>query len=174
MGKWRLHWKPINWIVTSNVTVQILSYNENSVNGPYVCGILHHLQSNSADWIPLMKPTDILRNVDLDSRKSRSVFAHEVDLDLNNTTNNWWLLFLFLSPFIFRYDLLPFYSRLVATLYPCMPDVANDLVHLLKGDFRWHVSALLFLLSFYLSVFFFQLWLYWSTSSVFFFFQSII
>lgn len=101
-----------------------------------------------------MKPTDILRNVDLDSRKSRSVFAHEVDLDLNNTTNNWWLLFLFLSPFIFRYDLLPFYSRLVATLYPCMPDVANDLVHLLKGDFRWHVSALLFLLSFYLSVFF--------------------
>lgn len=38
-----------------------------------------------------------------------------------------------------RYDLLPFYSRLVATLYPCMPDVANDLIQLLKGDFRWHV-----------------------------------
>ncbi|XP_021341258.1 regulator of nonsense transcripts 2-like isoform X2 [Mizuhopecten yessoensis] len=38
-----------------------------------------------------------------------------------------------------RYDLLPFYSRMVATLYPCMPDVANDLVQLLKGDFRWHV-----------------------------------
>lgn len=38
-----------------------------------------------------------------------------------------------------RYDLLPFYSRLVATLHPCMPDVANDLVQLLKGDFKWHV-----------------------------------
>ena len=30
---------------------------------------------------------------------------------------------------------------MVATLYPCMPDVANDLVQLLKGDFRWHVST---------------------------------
>lgn len=40
----------------------------------------------------------------------------------------------------FRYDLLPFYSRFVATLYPCMPDVAGDLVQLLKGDFKWHVS----------------------------------
>ncbi len=39
-----------------------------------------------------------------------------------------------------RYDLLPFYSRLVATLNPCMPDVANDLVTALKGDFRWHVK----------------------------------
>ncbi|XP_052213550.1 regulator of nonsense transcripts 2-like isoform X2 [Dreissena polymorpha] len=38
-----------------------------------------------------------------------------------------------------RYDLLAFYSRFTATLYPCMPDVANDLVTLLKGDFRWHV-----------------------------------
>ena len=39
-----------------------------------------------------------------------------------------------------RYDLLPFYSRMVATLYPCMPDVATNLVQLLKSDFRWHVS----------------------------------
>ncbi|CAG2194360.1 G22P1 [Mytilus edulis] len=38
-----------------------------------------------------------------------------------------------------RYDLLSFYARMVATLFPCMPDVANDLVQLLKGDFRWHV-----------------------------------
>ncbi len=40
-----------------------------------------------------------------------------------------------------RYDLLPFYSRLVATLHPCMPDVAADLVFALKGDFRWHVRT---------------------------------
>ena len=38
-----------------------------------------------------------------------------------------------------RYDLLPFYSRFVATLNPCMPEVASDLVVLLKGDFKWHV-----------------------------------
>lgn len=39
-----------------------------------------------------------------------------------------------------RLDLLPFYSRLVATLAPIMPTVANDLVQLLKQDFRFHVS----------------------------------
>lgn len=39
-----------------------------------------------------------------------------------------------------RLDLLPFYARLVATLAPVMPNVANDLVQLLKQDFRFHVS----------------------------------
>ncbi|KAK6176702.1 hypothetical protein SNE40_014951 [Patella caerulea] len=38
-----------------------------------------------------------------------------------------------------RYDLLPFYSRLVAILNPCMPDLATDLIQYLKGDFKWHV-----------------------------------
>ncbi|XP_036432518.1 regulator of nonsense transcripts 2 isoform X1 [Colossoma macropomum] len=38
-----------------------------------------------------------------------------------------------------RLDLLPFYSRLVATLHPCMSDVAEDLCSMLKGDFRFHV-----------------------------------
>ncbi|XP_065199909.1 regulator of nonsense transcripts 2 [Planococcus citri] len=37
-----------------------------------------------------------------------------------------------------RLDLLPLYSRLVAILHPVMPDVANDLVHLLKNDFKHH------------------------------------
>jgi regulator of nonsense transcripts 2 len=36
-----------------------------------------------------------------------------------------------------RTDLLPFYARLVATLFPCMPDVATQLGALLKQDFRW-------------------------------------
>uniref|UniRef100_A0A665UN37 MIF4G domain-containing protein n=1 Tax=Echeneis naucrates TaxID=173247 RepID=A0A665UN37_ECHNA len=36
-------------------------------------------------------------------------------------------------------DLLPFYSRLVATLHPCMSDVAEDLCSMLKGDFRFHI-----------------------------------
>lgn len=39
-----------------------------------------------------------------------------------------------------RLDLLPFYSRLVATLHPCMCDVAEDLCSMLKGDFRFHVG----------------------------------
>ena len=38
-----------------------------------------------------------------------------------------------------RTDLLPFYSRLVATLSPCMPDLPIQLAALLKQDFRWHV-----------------------------------
>ncbi|KAL7867602.1 hypothetical protein SRHO_G00089860 [Serrasalmus rhombeus] len=38
-----------------------------------------------------------------------------------------------------RLDLLPFYSRLVATLHPCMSDVAEDLCSMLRGDFRFHV-----------------------------------
>ncbi|XP_077565295.1 regulator of nonsense transcripts 2 isoform X1 [Stigmatopora nigra] len=38
-----------------------------------------------------------------------------------------------------RLDLLPFYSRLVATLHPCMSDVADDLCSMLKGDFRFHI-----------------------------------
>lgn len=38
-----------------------------------------------------------------------------------------------------RLDLLPFYSRLVGTLHPCMSDVAEDLCSMLKGDFRFHI-----------------------------------
>lgn len=38
-----------------------------------------------------------------------------------------------------RLDLLPFYSRLVAILYPVMPDVGNDLCSMLKHDFKYHV-----------------------------------
>ena len=38
-----------------------------------------------------------------------------------------------------RLDLLPFYSRLAATLYPCVPDVADHLVLMLHRDFRFHV-----------------------------------
>ncbi|VUZ55202.1 unnamed protein product [Hymenolepis diminuta] len=38
-----------------------------------------------------------------------------------------------------RSDLLPFYARLVATLYPVAPDIGQDLVELLKQEFRWHL-----------------------------------
>ncbi|KAB7493972.1 Regulator of nonsense transcripts 2 [Armadillidium nasatum] len=39
-----------------------------------------------------------------------------------------------------RLDLLPFYSRLVGTLQPLMPDLATDLVSMLKLDFRYQVK----------------------------------
>ena len=38
-----------------------------------------------------------------------------------------------------RLDLLPFYSRLVATLAPCLPDVPQDLVWLLKKEIRFQL-----------------------------------
>ncbi|XP_071816904.1 regulator of nonsense transcripts 2-like isoform X3 [Apostichopus japonicus] len=38
-----------------------------------------------------------------------------------------------------RLDLLPFYSRLVATLHSCMSDVATNLADKLKMNFRYHL-----------------------------------
>nr|CAB3267522.1 regulator of nonsense transcripts 2-like [Phallusia mammillata] len=38
-----------------------------------------------------------------------------------------------------RLDLLPFYARLAATLYSCVPDVADHLTLMLLRDFRFHV-----------------------------------
>nr|CDS34146.1 myst histone acetyltransferase 1 [Hymenolepis microstoma] len=38
-----------------------------------------------------------------------------------------------------RSDLLPFYARLVANLYPVAPDIGQDLVEVLKQEFRWHL-----------------------------------
>lgn len=39
-----------------------------------------------------------------------------------------------------RLDLLPMYARLVATLDPCAPDLAPELMQQLKGEFRFRVS----------------------------------
>ena len=66
--------------------------------------------------------------------------AEEFCLNLNTKANRRKLVRTLFTVQRTRYDLLPFYSRLVATLNPCMPDVANDLVTALKGDFRWHVK----------------------------------
>lgn len=38
-----------------------------------------------------------------------------------------------------RLDLLPFYARFVAILYPALPEVSNELCQLLKQDFKYHV-----------------------------------
>ncbi|XP_064604775.1 regulator of nonsense transcripts 2-like isoform X2 [Liolophura sinensis] len=65
--------------------------------------------------------------------------AVEFCMNFNTKSNRKKLVKALFTVHRTRYDLLPFYSRYVATLYPCMPDVANDLVHLIKGDFKWHV-----------------------------------
>lgn len=65
--------------------------------------------------------------------------AVEFCMNFNTKSNRKKLVRALFTVHRTRYDLLPFYSRFVATLYPCMPDVASDLVQLLKGDFRWHV-----------------------------------
>ncbi|TPP48789.1 Regulator of nonsense transcripts 2 [Fasciola gigantica] len=39
-----------------------------------------------------------------------------------------------------RYDLLPFYARLVAALAPVMPDLVQDVNTMLTGEFQWRVS----------------------------------
>ena len=38
-----------------------------------------------------------------------------------------------------RLDLLPFYSRLAATMHPYIPEVSTDLCNFLKQDFKYHV-----------------------------------
>ncbi|XP_076337894.1 UPF2 regulator of nonsense mediated mRNA decay isoform X2 [Tachypleus tridentatus] len=61
-------------------------------------------------------------------------------MNLNTKPNRKKLVrTLFLVPRT-RLDLLPFYARFVATLNPCMPDVSNDLVTLLKQDFKFHIK----------------------------------
>ncbi|KFM57642.1 Regulator of nonsense transcripts 2, partial [Stegodyphus mimosarum] len=61
-------------------------------------------------------------------------------MNLNTRPNRKKLVrSLFLVPRT-RLDLLPFYARFVATLNPCMPDIAADLVAMLKQDFKFHIK----------------------------------
>ncbi|BFZ08914.1 hypothetical protein BsWGS_11958 [Bradybaena similaris] len=65
--------------------------------------------------------------------------AIEFCMNFNTKSNRKKLVKALLSVHRTRYDLLPFYSRLVAILEPCMPELASDLVQTLKSDFKWHV-----------------------------------
>ena len=38
-----------------------------------------------------------------------------------------------------RLDLLPFYARFVAILYPALPEISNELCQALRQDFKYHV-----------------------------------
>ncbi|XP_071041513.1 regulator of nonsense transcripts 2 isoform X3 [Parasteatoda tepidariorum] len=66
--------------------------------------------------------------------------ATDFCMNLNTRPNRKKLVrALFLVPRT-RLDLLPFYARFVAILNPCMPDVATDLVTMLKQDFKFHIK----------------------------------
>ncbi|XP_065347626.1 regulator of nonsense transcripts 2 [Cloeon dipterum] len=64
--------------------------------------------------------------------------ASEFVLSLNTRVNRKKLVRCLFGVQRTRTDLLPFFARLVATLHPCMPDVATDLALRLKQDFKYH------------------------------------
>ena len=69
--------------------------------------------------------------------------ATDFCMNLNTKANRRKLVRALFTVHRTRYDLLPFYARLVGILHPCMPDVANDLSTMIKADFRWHVGILM-------------------------------
>ncbi|XP_047987286.1 regulator of nonsense transcripts 2 isoform X2 [Leguminivora glycinivorella] len=60
-------------------------------------------------------------------------------LNLNTKNNRKKLTRVLFSVARTRLDLLPFYSRFAANLYPVLPDVCIDLCQMLKQDFKYHV-----------------------------------
>lgn len=65
--------------------------------------------------------------------------AKDFCMNLNTKSNRKRLVNALFQVQRTRLDLLPFYSRLVAILNPCMPEVAENLSNYLKNDFRFHV-----------------------------------
>ncbi|XP_041980238.1 regulator of nonsense transcripts 2 [Aricia agestis] len=60
-------------------------------------------------------------------------------LNLNTKNNRKKLTRVLFSVARTRLDLLPFYSRFAAILYPVLPDVCVELCQMLKQDFKYHV-----------------------------------
>ena len=63
--------------------------------------------------------------------------AVDYTCNLNNKANRPKLAFALAKVRRSRLDLLPFYSRLVATLNPGMPEIAEELCQRVKGEFRF-------------------------------------
>ncbi|XP_076265048.1 UPF2 regulator of nonsense mediated mRNA decay [Rhynchophorus ferrugineus] len=59
---------------------------------------------------------------------------------LNNKHNRRKLVRAIFSVNRTRLDLLPFYARFVAILYPAVPEVGNELCQMLRQDFKYHVK----------------------------------
>ncbi|KAJ0182050.1 hypothetical protein K1T71_002772 [Dendrolimus kikuchii] len=60
-------------------------------------------------------------------------------LNLNTKNNRKKLTRVLFSVARTRLDLLPFYARFAAILYPVLPDVCLELCQMLKQDFKYHV-----------------------------------
>ena len=65
--------------------------------------------------------------------------AADFCMELNTKKNRLKLVKSLFNVHRNRQDLLPFYGRLVATLYPLMPDISVDLGQYLKQEFRWQL-----------------------------------
>ena len=65
--------------------------------------------------------------------------ATEFCMQFNTKNNRKKLVKALYSVHRNRQDLLPFYGRFVATLNPCMPDIAIQLGQYLKQEFRWQL-----------------------------------
>ena len=65
--------------------------------------------------------------------------ATEFCMQFNTKNNRKKLVKCLYSVHRNRQDLLPFYARMVATLNPCMPDIAVQLGQYLKQEFRWQL-----------------------------------
>jgi len=65
--------------------------------------------------------------------------ATEFCMQFNTKNNRKKLVKALYSVHRNRQDLLPFYGRFVATLNPCMPDIAVQLGQYLKQEFRWQL-----------------------------------
>nr|XP_039249832.1 regulator of nonsense transcripts 2-like isoform X1 [Styela clava] len=65
--------------------------------------------------------------------------AQDFCMNLNTRVNRRKLVRALFNVHRSRLDLLSFYGRLVATLHPCMPDVAENLTTMLLKDYRFHM-----------------------------------
>lgn len=65
--------------------------------------------------------------------------AKDFCMNLNSKANRKRLIGALFQVQRTRLDLFAFYSRLVATLYPIMPELSTELASLLLNDFRYHV-----------------------------------
>ncbi|XP_046405621.1 regulator of nonsense transcripts 2 isoform X2 [Ischnura elegans] len=66
--------------------------------------------------------------------------AVEFGLNLNTKYNRRKLVKALFAVPRTRFDLLPYYARMVAILNPCMPDIASELNFMLLQDFKYHVK----------------------------------
>ncbi|BFZ08917.1 hypothetical protein BsWGS_11954 [Bradybaena similaris] len=113
-----------------------------SITSPDLCSNILFISEDDTETGTLMRVQFDSFLASLPNSVNRDMIdkaAIEFCMNFNTKSNRKKLVKALLSVHRTRYDLLPFYSRLVAILEPCMPELASDLVQTLKSDFKWHV-----------------------------------